>query len=253
MTDEEILDNLQKTGKVQEAAFKLLYLNFGKNVKWWFVGKGLSEYEADDLLHEVLIDILKNSNSYKKRGAVKSWMWQIARNKLADFYRTRNRDGNSVKKLSSQENGDTQTMNENENNEPNSLIENQIRKNENIENSQFQKKIDNFRYFEEYDENEGEYQRKVETNIVSEERNNSVKLVECVTEGLKNFTDVDPERAYALELVVEGVDGKEIAKRIGRSYDASRQFLTQCRLHFAPYIEKCKNYLYVMENNHVKE
>lgn len=62
---------------------------------------------------------------------------------------------------------------------------------------------------------------------------------DCVTQGLLRFEEMDPDRAYAIKLVVEGVDGREIADRIGRSYTAARQYLTQCRQHLAPYIKDC--------------
>ena len=61
----------------------------------------------------------------------------------------------------------------------------------------------------------------------------------CVSNGLSRFAVDQPERAFALELVVEGLDGNEIADRIGRSYAATRQYLLQCRHHLAPYIKEC--------------
>ena len=62
---------------------------------------------------------------------------------------------------------------------------------------------------------------------------------DCVTKGLAKFASKDPERAYALELVIEGVDGKEIADRLGRTETATRQYLTQSRKHIAPFIQDC--------------
>jgi RNA polymerase sigma factor (sigma-70 family) len=63
---------------------------------------------------------------------------------------------------------------------------------------------------------------------------------ECFSKGLILFKEVEPERAYVIELLVEGVDGQEIANRISRSYTATRQYLTQCRKALAPYIEHCR-------------
>ena len=62
---------------------------------------------------------------------------------------------------------------------------------------------------------------------------------DCVAQGLLRFEEIDPDRAYAIKLVVEGVDGREIADRIGRTYTAARQYLTQCRQHLAPFIKDC--------------
>ena len=63
---------------------------------------------------------------------------------------------------------------------------------------------------------------------------------ECFSKGLILFKEVEPERAYVIELLVEGVDGQEIANRISRSYTATRQYLTQCRKALAPYVEHCR-------------
>jgi hypothetical protein len=62
---------------------------------------------------------------------------------------------------------------------------------------------------------------------------------DCVGKGLSLFAKKEPDRAYALELVIEGVDGKEIADRLGRTEMATRQYLTQSRKHIAPFIQDC--------------
>jgi len=62
---------------------------------------------------------------------------------------------------------------------------------------------------------------------------------ECVERGLKEFAKLEPERAYALCLHIEGIEGVEIADRIGRTYDATRQYLSQCRQKLAPHIQGC--------------
>ena len=61
----------------------------------------------------------------------------------------------------------------------------------------------------------------------------------CVSRGLARFASEEPDRAFALELQVEGLDGNEIADRIGRSYAATRQYLYQCRERLKPYIAEC--------------
>lgn len=68
----------------------------------------------------------------------------------------------------------------------------------------------------------------------------SRSVEECYSEGISLFKEVEPDRAYVIELLVEGVDGQEIANRISRSYTATRQYLTQCRKALAPYVEHCR-------------
>jgi len=62
---------------------------------------------------------------------------------------------------------------------------------------------------------------------------------DCVDEGLKSFELVDCERAYALQLWVAEMDLQDIADRIGRSYGATRTYLTECRKKLRPFIEPC--------------
>ena len=90
------------------------------------------------------------------------------------------------------------------------------------------------------EERDEEGQREAENQTSSVWGESGSRLAEeCFSEGLILFKEVEPERAYVIELLVEGVDGQEIANRIGRSYTATRQYLTQCRKAFAPYIEHC--------------
>lgn len=91
---------------------------------------------------------------------------------------------------------------------------------------------------EELDE-EGHREAENQTSSVWGE-SGSRSAEECFSEGLILFKEVEPERAYVIELLVEGVDGQEIANRISRSYTATRQYLTQCRKALAPYIEHCR-------------
>jgi RNA polymerase sigma factor (sigma-70 family) len=68
---------------------------------------------------------------------------------------------------------------------------------------------------------------------------NSNEIEGCVSNGIQIFSIEDPERAYVISLHVDGLDGKEIAERIGRTHDATRQYLLQCRQKLAPYISHC--------------
>jgi RNA polymerase sigma factor (sigma-70 family) len=77
---------------------------------------------------------------------------------------------------------------------------------------------------------------------IEEESDNgliSADIEMCVSKGIKKFARDDPERAYAISLHVEGVEGREVAERIGRTYEATRQYLLQSRQKLAPYISNC--------------
>lgn len=78
---------------------------------------------------------------------------------------------------------------------------------------------------------------------VTGDPNMDVQLQECMIRGLAEFSKADPERAYVLEMVVEGVDQREIADRVGRTYGAIRTFIYECRKKLAPYVEHCLQFL----------
>ena len=184
MTEDQILKNLVAGGVNQAAALEALYANPGKEFGRFFMHRGVNFADAEDLLQEAVIKILKGASSFNGRDAqspnpAKAWMWQITRNALSDhFSRCATRSEQSL------------------------------------------------------DEDMLEH---IPIDLPDQSR----AAEDCVTKGLARFALKDQERAYVLELVVEGVDGHEIANRINRSYDATRQYLTQCRQHIRPFIENC--------------
>jgi RNA polymerase sigma factor (sigma-70 family) len=62
---------------------------------------------------------------------------------------------------------------------------------------------------------------------------------DCVTHGLDNFAAEFPDRARALEMQMDGEDVASIARRIGRTVAAAKEYLSQCKKKLAPYIEPC--------------
>lgn len=190
MTDEEIISALEGTGAGQAAALRRLYQQKGREFGRFFVSKGLSRGDADDVLQETMLKILKQAGSFRGLGSPNAWLWQIARNTLIDYQRQRMRSSED-------------TLNDDQ-------------------------------------------WHMAEANAVMHTLDplQSPKAADdCVTKGLSKFAQQEPERAYALELVIEGVDGKEIADRLGRSEMATRQYLTQSRKHIAPFIKDCLQYL----------
>lgn len=73
----------------------------------------------------------------------------------------------------------------------------------------------------------------------SDELDQSRVVEECVSKGMARFAEHEPDRAFVLEMVVEGLDQKEIAERSGRSYGAIRTFICECRKKLKPYIQHC--------------
>ena len=61
----------------------------------------------------------------------------------------------------------------------------------------------------------------------------------CVQEQLAKFRESDPKHAETLDFILNGLSPEEIRLVIGRSYGATREFMSQCRKKFRPFIEIC--------------
>ena len=62
---------------------------------------------------------------------------------------------------------------------------------------------------------------------------------DCVQEQLKIFRDKDQKHAEVMDYIMKGFDVEEVRLTIGRSYAATRQFMSQCRKKFKPFLERC--------------
>ena len=209
MTEEEIIKALCLRGNVQTRALTFLYQTKGREFGRYFVRNRMNISDAEDAVQDTILKILKYASSFNNEGTAKAWMWQIARNTLIDFKRKEKTTSKYIK---------------------------------NIEEKDWNQAIGadggSVGIFDD-EKIYGAENIIISPNIVT--NNNSYKETaeECVSKGLKDFELTDPERAYALGLFIEGVDGKEIAERIGRSYDATRQYLKQCREKISPFISNC--------------
>ena len=62
----------------------------------------------------------------------------------------------------------------------------------------------------------------------------------CIQEQLVKFREAEPKRAEVIEFILKGFSTEEIRLILGRSYGATREFMSQCRKKFRPFIEICK-------------
>jgi RNA polymerase sigma-70 factor, ECF subfamily len=69
-------------------------------------------------------------------------------------------------------------------------------------------------------------------------------LDECLWQALRDFSKAHPMRAEALRRAeLEGLSVAQVADYLGRTADATRQFLSQCRKHFRTYLERCRQFM----------
>ncbi len=85
--EEHIIESI-KRGEVR--SFDLLYTEYVAQIYRFVALKVGTKHEAEDLTHEVFLSALTNIRSYKRTGSpFSSWLYQIARNKVIDYYRTK--------------------------------------------------------------------------------------------------------------------------------------------------------------------
>lgn len=73
--------------------------------------------------------------------------------------------------------------------------------------------------------------------VASVEKNQTKS--DCVQEQLRLFRDNEPRHAEVVEYILKGFNTEQIRLIIGRSYGATREFMSQCRKKFKPFLEVC--------------
>lgn len=69
-------------------------------------------------------------------------------------------------------------------------------------------------------------------------------LEDCVKQAMSRFRQDHDEHAQVIELAaIEGWTTEELSILLGRTLGATREYLSQCRKRFAPYMESCREYL----------
>ncbi|RDH84095.1 MAG: hypothetical protein DIZ80_08155 [endosymbiont of Galathealinum brachiosum] len=92
------------------------------------------------------------------------------------------------------------------------------------------------------------FQIQEETDIddieVSHLTNTPGTLEDCVTQALDDFSKDHHDRAEVVRLAtIEGWSSDELAKFIGRTLGATREYISQCKKRFNVYLQPCKDYL----------
>lgn len=76
--------------KGDSSAFGDLYDHYQPMIYRFVVVKVTRREEAEDIVHQVFLSAWQNIKSYRHRGhPFSSWLYQIARNQVIDFYRSR--------------------------------------------------------------------------------------------------------------------------------------------------------------------
>ena len=184
----EVLKQLQDNAKLN-VAYKSLNNFFYKKAFSFLLSNKLNHEDADDVIQETFIKVFEKIDTLKEDDKFESWLWQILRNNMNEFYRKTNRKNDVMFSIESEH------------------LEN-LTGDEDVKVSHGQK----------YDDQQS-----------------------CIEEKFKLFKQEMPDRHYVINLQKDGVSIEDVSIRIGRSYAATKEFLSQSKKKLIPYFEECKD------------
>lgn len=76
--------------KKRAQGITLLYRKYALPIKHYYLKRGMRPEQAEDLLQEVFVLVVRKIDGYKGDGAFSAWIWTIARNTLISEYRKSN-------------------------------------------------------------------------------------------------------------------------------------------------------------------
>lgn len=85
--DSDCVALIRAGGKQRAEGITLLYRKYVPHIKRFFIRQGQSKENAEDMLQDLFVQVVRNIESYRHEGAFSAWIWTIARNKLISEYR----------------------------------------------------------------------------------------------------------------------------------------------------------------------
>ncbi len=99
--DLDCVMQIRAGGKQRAEGISTLYGKYVPQMKRFFMRKGKSLVQAEDLVQDVFVQVVRNIDSYRHEGSFSAWIWTIARNKLISEYR---KSGNQANEMEFDEN-----------------------------------------------------------------------------------------------------------------------------------------------------
>jgi len=210
----EILRLLQGDAASVDLGLAKLYMGMGKEFLRHYVWRGLSPEDAQDVLQDTVVKIAGAANRVHSTEGAGAWFWRIAKNCFVDHCRKRNKAPTTYydsEDLAGDEENDYQPTDSRR-----------------IDADQLP-----------YTEDLG--------SAVSAYTPNR-KAERCVSSVLNGrFRQEMPDRAYVLLQWVEGASVRQLADFLGRSEDATKTFLYECRKKAKAYLQPCFDLLNAKE------
>jgi RNA polymerase sigma-70 factor, ECF subfamily len=78
---------IEKVKNGDEKAVLKFYKMFAFKIRRYLINRLRQKEDADELLNEVFLDAIDALPFFEERSCIQTWLYKIARNKIADFYR----------------------------------------------------------------------------------------------------------------------------------------------------------------------
>lgn len=99
--DLDCVMQIRTGGKQRAEGISTLYRKYAPQMKRYFMRQGKSLAQAEDLLQDVFVQVVRAIDSYRDEGSFSAWLWTIARNRLFSEFR---RSGNQANEMEFDEN-----------------------------------------------------------------------------------------------------------------------------------------------------
>lgn len=83
---------MDKTSKIWD--------QFANELKWFISSKINNKLEVEDLLQEIFVKIHANIDSLRDDSKIRAWIYQITRNSIIDYYRTKKPVSENITEIS---------------------------------------------------------------------------------------------------------------------------------------------------------
>jgi len=78
---------IRQGGKMRDQGVTLLYRNYAAHFRKFYLYQGLNAADADDIVQETFVNIVRHCESYQGDSPLAAWLWRIARNCMNDHFR----------------------------------------------------------------------------------------------------------------------------------------------------------------------
>ncbi len=185
VNEDECLKKLKLGGKPQILAITELFNAYSLPFKRYFIKHRLSLEDAEDLLQETFINIVRGADNFRHDCKARIWLWTIAKNTMLMRLRKKNPDLQDIHELAD-----------------------------------------------------------VIADPQTQDTDPGPGLEDCVEDAFQRYAQDHTARAEALTLAtIHGWSTSELATFLERSIGASREYISQCRKLFKPYLEPCRDWL----------